>query len=106
MWLHITKILEFSRWGRLYYINHAIIYSSNHPDKDIKVILSTILINEDERTIEQNNTLNLLFISEKAIDCIRRYDENSFLKQREEDIMNAESSFVQQLGMSYTRDKK
>lgn len=82
---------------------NTIVYSSNHPDQDIKNILSYINIDEENRSSEQNNLLKQLFISEKAIQYVENYDDVSFLKQREEDIMDAESLFVQQLGMTYTR---
>ena len=85
---------------------NTIIYSSNHPDKDIKDILASMQRSKDERTIKQNEDLTKLFFSEKVIDAINKYDDNSFLRQREEDIMEAECLFVQQLGMSYTRTKK
>ena len=82
---------------------NTIVYSSNHPDKDIKKILNYIHIKEENRSSEQNDLLKQLFFSEKAIQFIENYDDDSFLKQREEDIMDAESLFVQNLGMTYTR---
>ena len=85
---------------------NTIIYSSYQPDKDIKNILASMYKSEDERTTDQNNLLRQLFFSEKAIRYVKNYDDDSFLKQREEDIMDAESHFVQQLGMTYTWAKK
>lgn len=86
---------------------NTIVYSSKQPDKDIKKILH-YLKNDSSLLIEEkyDHELKKLIISNTAIDHLRQNDGDSFLEQREKEIMEEESRFVQGFGMTYTWPKK
>lgn len=98
----ITRIIRESPYSPA----NTIVFSSRQPDKDVKEILENLQKDGIERTKEMNDLLSKLLLSETAIAYIGQNKDEEFLVQREKDIMDAEEWFVQQIGMSYIRDKK